>query len=143
MWIWIWLAVTALALVFEFVTMEVVSIWFVLGGLVSMVLAGLYVSFEIQIVTFIVISLLLLLSFRKLALKHLHKKPHERTNAERVIGKKYKLLSDISNIQSGTIKVNGVVWSVITEDDNEISEGTFVEIIRIRGNRYIVKKSNN
>lgn len=139
MWIWIWLAVTAIGLIIEFVTMEVVSVWFVFGGLIAMFLAGFSVAVETQIIVFILSSLVLLLSFRRLALRHLHRNPQEKTNAESIIGKRFKLLSDISKTESGTIKVNGVVWTAITEDDSEIPAGTFVEIVKIHGNKYIVK----
>ena len=142
MWIWVWLAVTAMGLITEFITMEIVSIWFVFGGVIAMILAGLSVAVEIQIMVFIAVSLVLLLSFRRLALKHLLKKPQEKTNAESIIGRTYKLLSDITTIDNGTIKINGVVWTAVTEDDSELKAGTFVEVLRISGNKYIVKKTD-
>ena len=63
------------------------------------------------------------------------------TNADSVIGKEFILLSDIGFNKAGTIKVNGVVWAAITEEESaEIPAGKIVVVERIEGNKYIVKE---
>lgn len=140
MWIWIWLAVTAVALIVEFLSMEFVSIWFVAGGIVSLVLAACGVMLEIQIIVFIVLSLVMLFSFRKLAIKLLNKNNDEKTNTDELIGKTFKLLTSIADGTPGTIKVHGVIWNVATEDNSTIKKDSYVEIIKVKGNKFIVKK---
>lgn len=140
MWLYIWLAVTAAALIIEFMTSELVSVWFVGGGLVAMLLAGLGLEWYIHVPAFIVVSFVLMLCFRKLVMKKLNK-GEVKTNAETVIGKEYELLTAIGFNQAGSIKVSGVVWTAVTEDENaEIPAGTKVVIERIEGNKYIVKE---
>ncbi|MBQ9485566.1 MAG: NfeD family protein [Clostridia bacterium] len=140
MWLYIWLAVTAAALIIEFITTEMVSVWFVGGGLVAMLLAGLGLDWYFHVPAFIVISLVLMLCFRKLVMKKLNKGT-VRTNAETVIGKEVVLLSAIGFNNPGSIKVNGVVWTAVAEDENaSIAEGTRVIVERIEGNKYIVKE---
>lgn len=140
MWLYIWLAVTAAALIVEFVTAELVSVWFVGGGLVAMLLAGLGLDWYIHVPAFIVVSFLLMLCFRRLVMKKLNK-DEVKTNAETVIGKEYELLTAIGFNQAGSIKINGVVWTAVAEDDNaEIPAGTKVIIEKIEGNKYIVKE---
>lgn len=140
MWLYIWLAVTAAALIVEFMTAELVSVWFVGGGLVAMLLAGLGLDWYVHVPAFIVVSFLLMLCFRRLVMKKLNK-DEVKTNAETVIGKEYELLTAIGFNQAGSIKINGVVWTAVAEDDNaEIPAGTKVVVEKIEGNKYIVKE---
>ena len=140
MWLYIWLAVTAAALIVEFMTAELVSVWFVGGGLVAMLLAGLGLDWYVHVPAFIVVSFLLMLCFRRLVMKKLNK-GEVKTNAETVIGKEYELLTAIGFNQAGSIRINGVVWTAVAEDDNaEIPAGTKVVIEKIEGNKYIVKE---
>ena len=139
-WLYIWLAVTATALIVEFVTAELVSIWFVGGGLVAMLLAGLGLGWYFHVPTFIVVSLALMLCLRRIAMQRLSK-AEVKTNAETVIGKDFVLLKSIGFNQAGEIKVNGIVWTAVAEDENtEIPAGTKVVVERIEGNKYIVKE---
>ncbi|MBQ3492822.1 MAG: NfeD family protein [Clostridia bacterium] len=139
-WLYVWLGITAVALVIEFITSEMVSIWFAGGGLIAMIISAFGVEWYVHVPVFIALSLTLLLSFRKMALKYLDK-GDIRTNADSAIGKEFTLLSPISFNQAGTIKINDVIWSVITENANEsLSEGTIVRVKSLKGNKYIVEK---
>ena len=140
MWLYIWLAVTAAALITEFITAELVSVWFIGGGLVAMLLAGLGLDWYFHVPAFIVVSFALMLCLRRVAMKKFNK-GDVKTNAETVIGKEFILLKDIGFNKAGEIKINGVVWTAIAEDENaEISAGTKVVVERIEGNKYIVKE---
>lgn len=140
MWLYIWLAVTAAALIVEFITSEMVSVWFVGGGLVAMLLAGLNLDWYFHVPAFIVVSFALMLCFRRLVMQKLNKAA-VKTNAETVIGKEFELLTDIGFNKSGSVKINGVVWTAVSEDENaEIPAGTKVIIEKIEGNKYIVKE---
>ena len=140
MWVYIWLAVTAAALVIEFLTTEMVSVWFAGGGLVAMLFAGLDLGWYYHVPVFIVVSFALMLCFRRLVMKKLNK-GEVKTNADSAIGKEFELLSDIGFNQTGSIKVNGVVWTAVAEDDHtEIPAGKTVVALKIEGNKYIVKE---
>ena len=141
-WIWIWVAVIAVSLIIEFLTMEMVSLWTAIGGILALILSALNVGFEIQLIVFFGVSIILLLSLRKLAIKYLLKNDSQKVGTDRIIGTKTKLLSEITPDNSGTIKVNGVVWSATTNDGEPLAENTVVEIVEIRGNKIIVKKEN-
>ena len=140
-WIYIWLGVTALALIIEFTTNDMISIWFAGGGLVAMIISAFGVSWYVHLPAFIVLSMVLLLSFRKIVMKYLYK-GESRTNADSAIGKEYALLSEIAFNQPGTIKINDVVWNAVTEKPEEkIPTGTKVKVIGIKGNKYVVEKA--
>ena len=140
-WVYIWLGVTVAALVVEFVTLDMVSIWFSAGGLVAMILALLDVSYEIQIVVAVVVSLICVLSLRKISLKWLNR-TNEKTNLDLIIGKKFKLLTKITQDEVGTVKINGIVYSAKSVDNKEIEENEYVKILKIEGNKLIVEKEN-
>lgn len=140
MWVYIWLGITAAALVIEFLTTEMVSVWFAGGGVVAMLLAGVGLGWYFHVPAFIAVSFVLMLCFRRLVMKKLDK-GDVKTNADSVIGKDFELLSDIGFNKAGSIKVNGVVWTAIAEDEKtEIPAGTIVVVQRIEGNKYIVKE---
>ena len=142
MWLYIWLGITALALIFEFVTSDMISIWFVGGGIVAIILSACSLAWYIHLPTFIAISFILLFSFRPIVMKKLMAN-EEKTNADSAIGKEYTLLTDIGFNMLGTIKIGDVIWNVDTENErDEIPAGTVVEIVKILGNKYIVKKSS-
>ena len=138
--IWVWLAVICASLVFEFVSPNMTSIWFAVGALVSLILSACKVDILWQVVAFVIISLVFLLSFRKLALKFLFGKAEEATNTNSFVGKEYILLEEITPLNVGTIKIDGVLWSCICSDNQEtISAGTRVVVQEIKGNKLIVR----
>lgn len=140
-WIWIWVGIIAISLVIEFTTMEMVSLWTAIGGVCSLILAALNVSEEIQLIVFFTVSIILLLSLRKLAIKYLLKNNNQKVGTDRIMGTKTRLITEITAENPGTIKVNGVIWSAITENSEPLAENTIVEIVEIRGNKFIVKES--
>ena len=138
-WIWVWLGVLAVSLIVEFLTMELVSVWISVGSLISLILAMCKVGYEIQIIVCVVVSVVCILLLRKVALKLLNK-DKQKTNIDSVVGMQVKLLSDITEDKMGTVKVNDIVWNAKSETNEEIQKDNFVEIVRIEGNKFIVRR---
>lgn len=137
---YVWLGITILAVIIEFATSEMVSLWFVGGGIIALILSAVGVPYYIQIPVFIVVSVVLLLLFRKFVMKKINK-GDSKINAERAVGKEFKLLTPIAFNQAGSIKVDGVIWSAVTEEDHsEIETGKIVKVKGIKGNKYIVEE---
>lgn len=136
--VWVWAIVIALSLVIEFITMQMVSIWLALGGVVGLILALIGgISIEIQIAVMVVVSLLAILFLRKFTLKFLNT-TSENKKADILIGKKTKMIEPATKDDAGTIKINGVVWTATS--DEGIAQGEEVEVIEINGNKLKVKK---
>lgn len=133
----IWAVVIAAALLMEFLTYEIVSTWFAVGGIVALTLAACEVSLEIQIISFVVVSLLLLACLRPFVKKFI-KVADVATNADVNIGKEFKLETPIIEGR-GTIRINGVLWTAAC--DKKLKAGDKVVITEISGNKYIVKKA--
>ena len=142
--IWVWLAVVAVSLIVEFVSWDLTSIWFAVAGLVSLILSAIDgICWEVQLAVFIVISALLLIFVRKICRKVLLKNANTKTNVDAYAGKRSKLLKAIGADENyGEVKFNGVVWQAMSESGEEIEKGAEVEVVRVEGNRMVVKLSN-
>lgn len=116
-----------------------VSIWLGFGALAAMFFAIGGCSFTVQLVVFVVASVLLLIFTRPLVKKVQGKTVH--TNYELDIGKTAVVTEDINNALSvGRVKLNGVNWDARSEDDMEISAGSIVTVKEISGSKLIVSK---
>ena len=107
-WIWIWVAVIAISLIVEFITMDMVSIWTAFGGIVALILSAVDANIEFQLIAFFAVSIVLLLSLRKVSLKYLIKSTNEKIGTDSLIGSSHKLLTPITQESRGSIKINGI-----------------------------------
>ncbi len=138
---WVWLGVLALTLIIELCTMELVSIWFTLGAIIPFILSaigGIYI--ELQIAIFVVVSALLIIFVRKYAKKLLLKNMNEKTNLDSIVGKHFRVVEETTFEKNGTVKINDVVWSIMGENQETIEKGSIIEVLRVEGNKLIVKK---
>ena len=140
-WIYIWLAVFAISMLIEFLSFELVSVWVSVGSLIALVLAALNVGYEIQIIVAVSVSVICILSLRKVALKLLSKNK-EKTNIDAAVGKTVHILESSTEDTFATAKYNGIVFNVTTEDNSPLTAGEFAKIVKIDGNKLIVKKIN-
>lgn len=135
----IWLVVLIAAIVIEVATLGLTTIWFAGGALVALLTAVVNAPIWLQILLFLIISLVLLFFTRPVAMKYFNKN-RERTNAESLVGKQAVVTSEINNLQGiGTVTVNGQEWSARSLDDTSIAAQKVVEIVSINGVRLIVK----
>ena len=141
--IWVWLAVVAVSLIVEFVSWDLTSIWFAVAGLISLILSAIDgICWEVQLAVFIVVSALLLIFVRKICRKLLLKNVNTKTNVDAYAGKRAKLLKAIGTDENyGEVKFNGVVWQAMSESGDEIEVGAEVEVVRVEGNKMVVKLS--
>ena len=142
-WIFVWLGVFAVSLIIEFVTFELVSVWIALGAFVSLILALIGgIGYELQIIVCVAVSVACILGLRKITLKFLTK-GKETTNIDSAIGTTIKMITRTDDDEIGSAKYNGVVWSVKEENDGTIEAGEYADIVRVQGNKLIVKKSHH
>ena len=135
-----WLMLTVVFAIFEAVTVQLVSIWFA-GGAFFAWLAGIVgLGVSAQIAVFIITSALLLLITRPLV-KKLLKKRDTATNLDRIIGKTIIVSEKVDNFApSGKAVINGVSWSLRSDDGYVIEAGECVTVERIEGVHLVVKR---
>ena len=83
---------------------------------------------------------ILMIFLRKIAQKLLFKNSNSKTNLDSCIGKTYRLLKETDFEKNGEIKVNGIVWTAVSEDGKLILAGELVEIVKVQGNKFVVKR---
>ena len=143
MMVYIWLGVLVAAVVLEIATTQIVSIWFAIGALASLIatLAGVE-QLWIQIVIFVLVSAIAVVATRPIVKRIVNKKA-EPTNADMVIGKTGVVTEKIDNLApSGMVKAGGQVWTARSADDSVIDENERVIVKEISGVKLIVIKES-
>ncbi len=138
----IWLIVLVSALVAEFFTVSLTSIWFSAGALAALIGALLRAPVWLQAVLFILVSFVMLLLVRPLSMK-LFRKGMEKTNVEGLIGKEAVVTEDISNLEGvGAAAVDGVVWTArMKEENGSCKKGNICRVDHIEGVKLILVES--
>ena len=133
-----WLAIFVILLIIEIVTMGLTTIWFAAGALFAFLTALLGLN---QILVFLVVSILLLVLTRPIAVKYFNQE-RQKTNAESLIGQQALVLEDIDTLQSaGLVEVRGQEWSAKTDEPNgRIAKNKVVVIEGIQGVKLIVRE---
>ena len=138
-WKLVWTALLILFGIGEAVTVGLTSIWFAAGSLVALVVSLLNGPLWLQIVLFLVVSILCMLAIRPFAQKYLNSKV-EPTNADRIIGAEVKVTEAIDNLMAqGAVNIAGMTWSARSESDENIPVGTLVRVLRIEGVKVYVE----
>lgn len=140
LFVWLWLAVVIITLVVEFMTAEIVSIWFFFGSVVSLILAICKVDPAIQIIVFVVVSLVFMVCVRPFIKKYV-KRNEIKTNVDSFVGRIALVTEDIVDGNRGVVKLDGQEWSAISNDN--VLKGTKVVVLSIEGNKLIVKENKN
>ena len=136
----IWLIVMVVCLVVEISTLGLASIWFAGGALLAMIIALIGGPLWLQILVFLVASIVLLIFTRPLATKFFNQN-RTKTNVESVVGKQAIVTGAIDNIKGqGRIVTDGMEWTARSFDSSVIEEGSIVTIEKIEGVKAIVKK---
>ena len=136
--IYIWLAIIILAVIVEAVTAQLVSIWFLAGGIAALIAGLCGAEIWLQVVLFALVTALVLIVTRPLVKRIMHFKKTD-TNADRYIGKEGLVTETINNVEgTGRVTVLGSDWTARSSDDKQIAEGTPVLVERIEGVKLIV-----
>lgn len=137
-----WFITLIAFLIIEVVSLNLISVWFVLGSLVALVLSLFGFSQTIQIIVFIVVSSICLVLFFFIAKPKLNKriKTSEKTNADRIINQEGVVIERIDPLaNTGLIRVRGQIWSARSSHDQIIQKDKLVLVKEIKGVKAIVE----
>ncbi|MFV0249878.1 MAG: NfeD family protein [Bacilli bacterium] len=137
---YIWLTIIIILSVIEVTTINIVTIWYVISGILVLIASFFIDSFLIQFGIFVILGTLLLFTTRPILTKLLEpiKQP---TNLDRIIGMKGIVTEKITRETSGEVKVDGKRWTAISEL-NSIEKEEIVIIKSIEGIKVIVVKED-
>ena len=135
----IWLILFVVLVVFEIATMGLTTIWFAAGSLVAFFASLFHVTWWLQFILFIVVSLIMLIFTRPFAVRYINKHT-QKTNIDSIIGQTGRVIAQIDNAQaSGYVVVNGIEWAARSADAGVIDVDTMVTVKAIEGVKVIVE----
>jgi membrane protein implicated in regulation of membrane protease activity len=113
---------------------------FALGALVAALVSLAGVGLPLALVVFLLASLMVLLTLRPVARRHIQHPPRIRTGAAALVGSDAIVLERIANQEGvGCVRIGGEVWTARSyEDDDVIPAGERVQVVEIRGATALV-----
>lgn len=140
----VWLVAFAVLMIIEILTLGLTTIWFAGGALAAWCLAMLKASFLLQVIAFLVVSVLLLLLTRPIAIKYFNRKC-EKTNTDSLFGQQAIVIEKLDGIHgTGRVVLNGMEWSAKTSDSTVTIEKDMVVLVEaIQGVKLIVKEKED
>ena len=137
MW-YLWLIAAGIFFIIEIATVGFLIFWLGIGALFAMVASFFTDNLLIQTTVFLISSSVLIPLTKPIVNKYFDDGKTIATNAYSLIGKVGIVTTEINTLNStGQVKVNGEIWSAKANED--IKQGTEVEILKIDGVKLIVK----
>ena len=95
----------------------------------------------VQIMVALIVSIVLLVTLRPIALKYFNK-DRAKTNVEEVAGQMARVTKKIDNFNDeGQIILKGIEWTARSADNEVIEEGEMVTVEKVSGVKAIVRKN--
>ena len=134
----VWLAVAVVLLIIEAAVPGLISIWFCAGSLAALIASMAHASLLVQIVVFVVVSLVAMAVVRPLAKKHWQPKI-QKTNVDSILGREGLVMEAIDNIRgTGQVKIGGVIWTARSTAGEPIPADSLVTVDRVEGVKVMV-----
>ena len=119
------------------ISLGLTTIWFGRSA-VAFIVSLFYDNLLVEIILFLVISLVLLFFTRPFVKKYFNS-TRTKTNFETVIGKEALVTSTIDNINAtGSVTINGLEWTARSVNGEIIEKGTKVIVESISGVKLMV-----
>ena len=138
--VWGWLIFAVVMILIEMMTMGLTTIWAAGGAVAALLTAIITDSFLWQCLIFVVVTLVLVIVTRPVAVRKLNNRT-VKTNADALIGRNAVAQSDVDELSRGEVRVDGKVWTAVpARDSASIRKGDIVTVTGIEGVKLIVKK---
>lgn len=132
-----WLLIIVFLGLLEAFTINLVSIWFVISGIIALIISFFSNNFFLQFASFVILGIVLLLFTRMpLEKKLLGKK--EKTNLDRIIGMKGVVTEEINQNKIGEVKVDGKLWSAIA--NMPLKKGEVIKVLNMKSVKLEVER---
>ena len=139
----IWLIALIVLVIIEIISQGLTTIWFAGGSLVALISTFCGANQFVQIAIFLVVSIILLIFTRPIAMLHFNKKVVP-TNVETLPGEVCVITEAVDNIGAkGKAELNGMEWTVRSASEGIlIPEGARAKVLRVEGVKLIVEQVN-
>ncbi len=137
----VWLVLLVILIVIELITMGLTTIWFAGGALAAALVSIPGTPVVLQVIVFLIVSLVLLFFTRPVAVKYFNK-DRVRTNIESMIGRQAIVVSEINNVEGiGQVNTGGMEWSARSSYHNIVLPvGAVVTVLGVDGVKLIVEE---
>ena len=132
-----WLIVVILLAIIEAMTVNLVTVWFIISGIITMFLSFFLSDLISQFAVFVLLGILLML-LTKPFIEEIKKNKEEKLNLERIIGMQGVVIKEIKKNVVGEVKADGKVWSAIS--DKRITVDSDIIVEEIHGVKLLVSK---
>lgn len=139
-WRWVWVAAAVVLGVAEMVTGGFFLLPFTVGAVAGAALSFLGVNVAVQLLVFIIVSLLALVGLQRFAKKD--DEIQHSVGANRFINRSARVISEIDPVSGlGKVRVDTEEWRATTDGDI-IPPGAAVRVVEVRGTRLVVEEVN-
>ena len=134
----LWLVVAIAAALIEAFSLGLITLWFVIGALAAFVADLLGASLTVQIVLFLVVSILCLVLLRPVFVKY---RERGRAAEPTVVGERGVVCEDIDNAKlTGRVEMpDHMTWTARSADGAPIKAGTPVVVVSQESIKLIVR----
>ena len=133
----IWLILVILLALIEITTVNLTTIWFVVSGIIALIVSLFVDNYIIQFGIFVIVGVILLITTKPFLTKFI-KRHKVKTNIDRIIGMTGVVTEKISKNEDGEVKVDGKKWTAYA--DKTIKKGDLVKVLEIKGVKIKVEK---
>lgn len=135
----LWAGLLVAFVVIESLTVQLVSIWFAVGALAALIAKLCSANITVQMVVFVVVSLLALLLTKPLVKRFTHA-TISPTNMDANLGATAIVVSKIDNRNAtGEVKLGSLIWLARSVNSEVIEQGQHVTVVHIEGAKLIVE----
>lgn len=125
-----WAILAVICLILELTAGDFFIICFSIGAAFACLTDALGGSFVLQLVVFAISTLACLFFVRPFAQRFLHKgEPNRPSNADALIGRKGRVVETVKASTFGRVQIDGDIWKAVTNEANDIAEGTTVCVV--------------
>lgn len=137
-----WLVALIVLLIVELIRMNVTSLCIAVGVLAGIILAAFSQPVWLQIVAFVLVSGILLITVRPVVAKYFHKEKRAIKN-DKLVGADAIVLCEINNFEGvGLVNIAGREWRAEAKKASAIIPvGEVVKVIAVRGDKVIVNEN--
>lgn len=134
-----WGIIFIITLIIELETMDLITIWFSLSALITLILGVFFLEPLYQIILFVGLSILLILLTKPLAKKKM-RGTFVKTNSDRFIGMVAIVTKEIKPDEIGEVKADNQLWRAVNNDGFSFEIGEKVLVDAISGIKLVVSK---
>jgi membrane protein implicated in regulation of membrane protease activity len=138
-WQWLWVGAAVVLGIGELLTAGFFLLPFAVGAAAAAILAFMGVGFALQLVTFVVISVVFLAVLQRFARQE-QSDGTEPAGAGRFTGKRAVVIEPINRLAgTGSVRLETEQWRATTDGNDEIPVGEEVTVREVRGTRLVVE----